>query len=808
MVFSLLAPFSNWFESRGWIPRPHQLALTAAQLRGEDALLIAPTGGGKTLAGFMASLIELDANPPSRPSLHTLYVSPLKALSADIARNLEAPINEMGLKIRLETRTGDTAAHTRQKQRATPPDILLTTPEQIALLLASDHADAFFGDLKCVIVDEIHALASGKRGDLLSLGLASLKAWSPDLRIVGLSATVAEPQALCDWLGPTTTLIEGAPGAKADVSILENLDGMPWAGHSGEYALDTLYAKIKAHKLSLIFVNTRAQAEATFQRLWMVNEDTLPIGLHHGSLAREQRIKIEAAMAAGQLKAVVCTSTLDLGIDWGNVDLVIQLGAPKGAARLQQRLGRANHRMDSPSKALLIPTNLFEVLECRAAFDAVEAQEMDGAHSFNGAWDVLAQHMMGRACGIGFVADAFFAEIKTALPYHALDRAIFDAILAYVANGGYALRVYDGFSRIREGRDGVWRATTTAHVRQHRMNIGTIIQPEQLPVYLTRFVTPKTGEKRSLRRGSKLGDVEDSFAAALTSGDSFVLGGRVVRIVSVEEDAVLVVPSVDDSPAIPAYGGSRFPLTSFLAARVRGLIEDRAIWPTLPKAVQDLFAAQKRASIIPQANDLLVESFPRGNRHYMVIYAFEGRLTHQTLGFLLTRRLERMGLQPLGFNASEYGMSIWTAQPLDDVDMDGLFTEDLMGDELETWLDECNVMARTFRHCAMISGLIARNMVGGKKTARQVRFSTDLIYDVLRSHEPNHILLQIARKDAVTGELDIGRVGAFLARIKSRIHHQVLRRPSPFSLPILIAMNRERVAGEETEDALIAELGE
>ena len=415
-------PFAGWFARRGWAPREHQLELLAKARAGRSVLLIAPTGAGKTLAGFLPSLVELNASvrraaePSSRLTLtrklistgrnirregglHTLYISPLKALAVDIARNLETPVAEMALPIRVETRTGDTPASKRQRQRRDPPHILLTTPEQLALILASPDAPYLFGSLRRIVLDELHALVTSKRGDLLSLGLARLFALAPDLTSVGLSATVAEPDDLRRFLVPQpehgqalADVVVAEGGAAPEVSMLDSDERLPWAGHSAHHAIGEIYQLIKRHKTTLVFVNTRSQAESIFQELWRINDDALAIALHHGSLDVAQRRKVEAAMAAGRLQAVVATSSLDLGVDWGDVDLVINVGAPKGASRLLQRIGRANHRMDEPSKGVLVPANRFEVLECRAALDAVAANAQDTPAARIGALDVLAQH--------------------------------------------------------------------------------------------------------------------------------------------------------------------------------------------------------------------------------------------------------------------------------------------------------------------------------------------------------------------------------------------------------------------------------
>jgi len=400
MGAALPDPFAGWFRARGWRPHAHQVAMLDAAEAGAHALLVAPTGGGKTLAGFLPTLMDIAANDAEAMGLHTLYISPLKALTVDVRRNLVAPITEMELPVRAETRTGDTPHNRRRRQRERPPHVLMTTPESLALLLSYADAARMFAGLRCVIIDELHALAGNKRGELLSLGLARLASLAPACRRVGLSATVAWPDALRAWLSPAADagdvrLIETTEGLEPEVTILDTGEWMPWSGHMAVHALPAVYEEIRKAATTIVFVNTRAQAEIVFHHLWYANDDNLPIALHHGSLAVEQRRKVEAAMAAGRLRAVVATSSLDLGIDWGAVDLVVQVGAPKGVSRLLQRTGRSGHRLDQPSRAILVPANLFELLECRAAVEAVGERSLDDDPPRPGGLDVLAQHLMG-----------------------------------------------------------------------------------------------------------------------------------------------------------------------------------------------------------------------------------------------------------------------------------------------------------------------------------------------------------------------------------------------------------------------------
>ena len=833
--------FVRWFAGRGWAPRAHQLDLLAKAQTGRSVLLVAPTGGGKTLAGFLPSLVELSgasvprlqrsgdalqAQSPHRKlfstgrdvrregGLHTLYISPLKALAVDIARNLAAPVAEMRLPIRIETRTGDTPISKRQRQRRDPPEILLTTPEQLSLLLSSADAPYLFGSLGRVILDELHALVLSKRGDLLSLGLARLFRLAPDLATIGLSATVAEPAELARFMVPQAgasgraraDLIIAEGGAAPHVTMLDTRERLPWAGHSARHALAEIYQLIAAHRTTLVFVNTRSQAEAIFQQLWHINNDNLAVALHHGSLDVAQRRKVESAMAAGRLRAVVCTSSLDLGVDWGDVDLVINVGAPKGASRLLQRIGRANHRMDEPSQGVLVPANRFEVLECRAALDAVADNAQDTPPLRTGALDVLAQHVLGCACGEPFRSEELYAEVTTAAPYAALTRADFDAVVDFVATGGYALKAYDRFARIREGKDGRWRIANPNVAQRYRLNVGTIVEADMLKVRLVR----SRASKALPRGGRLLGEVEEYFVETMVPGDTFLFSGEILKYETLVEDQVYVSRATSQDPKVPAYGGGKFPLSTYLAARVRNIVAHPQDWRDLPAQVREWLEIQRWRSQMPGARELLVETFPRANKHYLICYPFEGRLAHQTLGMLLTRRLERARLRPLGFVANEYALAVWslgdTAQRIarGELKLDDLFDEDMLGDDLEAWLAESALMKRTFRNCAIIAGLIERRFPGQEKSRRQVTISADLVYDVLRSHQPDHVLLRVARADAATGLLDVRRVSEMLSRIHGRIIHKALDHVSPLAVPVMLEIGREMVYGEAS-DALLAE---
>jgi ATP-dependent Lhr-like helicase len=710
--------FARWFAARGWSPRRHQLALLHAAQAGESALLIAPTGGGKTLAGFLPSLIDLHANP--RDGLHTLYISPLKALAVDIARNLTTPVAEMALPVRIETRTGDTPANRRTRQRETPPHLLLTTPESLALLLTLPDAPHVFGGLAAIVVDEIHAIAGTKRGDQLALCLAHLATLAPRARRVGLSATVAHPSPLRAFLSPTARpddvrLVLGEGGAEPMIDLMLPEGRLPWGGEMGLATMPEVYRRIREAQVTIVFVNTRAQAGHT--------------------------------------------------------------------------LRRANHRMDEPSRAALVPANRFEVVECIAARQAIAAHELDGDPPRDGGLDVLCQHILAVAVAGPFLPDDLYAEVIRAQPYAALSRRDFDDALRFVEDGGYALRSYDRFRKLFRDAEGHVHVRSNAVARQLRMNLGTIID---LPML-----------KMRLRGGAVLGEVEEWFVSSLTQGDAFIFAGQLLRFEGLQGLVAMVTRASGGEPRVPVYGGNRMPLSTHLAARVRAILADPKAWRALPEPVQEWLRLQRHVSAIPPRDGLLVETFPRGGKFFLIAYGFEGKLAHQTLGMLVTKRMERLGMAPLGYLATDYVLATWSA--FEPTGIARLFEEDLLGEELEEWMAESSMLRRSFRNIAMIAGLIEKNHPNEEKSRRQMTLSADLIYDVLRKHEPDHILLRATRREAAGGLTDVARIGLVLERARrGGILHRALDRVSPLAVPSLIEKGREWVAGG-AEDALLAE---
>jgi ATP-dependent Lhr-like helicase len=758
---------------------------------GRHALLVAATGAGKTLAGFLPTLAELIENPTE--GLHTLYVSPLKALAVDVQRNLLTPIEEMGLDLRVETRTGDTPSDRKARQRIRPPQILLTTPESLSLLLSYPDSFLMFAGLRTVVVDEVHAFATGKRGDLLSLCMARLQAIAPTTRRVALSATVADPDGYRAWLAPDgdidqVSLVIGDKGADPNIAILLPEGKIPWSGHSGRYAAEQVMAEIETHRTSIIFCNTRSLAELIFQDLWKVNEMRLPIGIHHGSLSLEARRKVEAAMAAGKLRGLVATASLDLGVDWGDVDCVVQMGAPKGSSRLLQRIGRSNHRLDEPSEAVIVPGNRFEYLEARAALDAVTVGELDPDIFRAGALDVLAQHVMACACAAPFEQQVMLDEVRSALPYSALDAGVFEQVLGFIRDGGYALKAYEKFKRLTQDADGLWRVSHPKFVAQHRLNAGIIVEATMLTV---RF-----------KNGRAVGKVEESFAATLSPRDTFFFSGMSLEVERVDTEDV-VVRATSRPARIPIYGGARMPISTNLADRVRGFLAAPEEWPRFPDDVREWLEVQRYRSALPGPDQLLVETFPRDGRHFMVAYSFEGWNAHQSLGMLLTRRMETRGLRPIGFVATDYSIATYSLDPV--ADPAALFSPDILEDEFVDWVQGSSLLKRAFREVAVIGGLVERQHPGKRKTGKQVTFSTDLIYDVLRKYEPGHLLLKAAWADARAKMTDVGRLADLLDRAAGTMLHIDLDRVSPLAVPVLTLIGREHVAQGLADDALLIE---
>ena len=784
-TFALPQKFQNWINKRNWGLHTHQIDVLTNSDR-KSQLLIAPTGSGKTLSGFLPTLIELDRVNFS--GLHTVYVSPLKALAADIKRNLMIPIEEMGLNIRVEDRTGDTTAKTKRRQRIDPPQILLTTPESLALLISFPEANALFANLERIIIDEIHALVENKRGHQLLLAISRLQSISKNLRKLALSATVDHPQEIAGFISENDNncpIIFAEPGPDPNISMLQTTASPPWSGAGATYAVPDVLEQISKHKTTLIFHNTRAQAEIFFHNLWLNNQDNLPVAIHHGSLDLAQRKRVEAAITKGELRAVVCTGTLDLGIDWNEVDLVIQVGAPKNIKRLVQRIGRANHTYNTPSKAIIVPANKFEIVECQAALEAVRDKDLDGEPIASGSLDVLCQHILLVACSGKILPAKLFEEIKQIGAYKNLTHEEFKECMGFCIDGGYALKRYEQWHRLKLDHSGNLILRDPRIANKIRMNVGTIQDTETLKV-------------RTHRRsgGKPLGEIEEAFAASLTKGDTFLIGGNIVRFESLREMIVEVTHNANKQPKIATFMGTKFATSTKLSDRILDSFENQN-WKDLPADTVNWLNKQKEFSQLPVRNSLLIETFFRKSRHYLVVYGFAGRNANQTLGLILSKKLEELNLAPLGFVANDYATLIWGLEKVENPIQLFKFSEIELG--LDKWFSGNALMKRTFKAVASISGLIDRNLPGLRKSGRQTTFSSDILYDTLVKYDPTHLLLKITKDEAMKGLIDFSRIEEMFKRVDDNIIHKNLPHVSPLAAPMLLEVGTIPIEGQARE---------
>ena len=784
-------PINQWITDKGWQWFPHQIQILKSIEKNNSILVQSPTGTGKTLTGFLPSLLNFNYQR-KKPKLNTLYVSPLKALTIDIHRNISKPIKELNLSINLETRTGDTSQNIKSRQIKNPPDFLMTTPESLALLLSNQFASTFFKDLEFVIIDEIHTFLNNKRGDLLSLNIARLFQIATGAKRIGLSATIKTPSFAMNWLSPDKTdLIQIKNEVSPNIEIFQPDKRIPWSGHTGIHAISEIYKKLLGIGKTIIFVNTRGQAEFVFHELWNNNIKKYKIAIHHGSLDLELRKKVETKMSQGILDCVVATSSLDLGIDWAEIDLVIQIGAPKGLNRLIQRIGRSNHRYNQPSKAFLVPTNRFEYLECFAATNAIKKNFLDDIPVKKGALDVLAQYVYGTACSETFEPKKLYNIVLSTAPYKHLSFENFLRVVNFVKDGGYALKNYEKYKRLKILENGQITVNSKADIRRYKMNIGTIIEAPMLNIKF---------------KNRTLGKIEENFIINLSIGDTFIFGGKVLEFQKIEGLNVYVKKSKNKEPKITVYAGGRLPLSTELSKSVRELIGNKNYWKNLPTQIQDWLFYQERQSILPNPNNMVVEIFPYKKRFYTVIHSFLGWNANQTLGFLLLRRMKRAGFRPMGFSMNDYGLAVWSFKKPQNVN--ALLDNDIVFEEFEEWLQDTPLLKRLFRDIALISGLVEKRIPGSEKTGKQVLFSTDLIYEVLTKYDPKHILLEAVKEDAMDGFIDGSRLRETLHSMRENIEVKYLDQISPLSLPIILDVTKENIGYSIGKDDILAEMQE
>ncbi|MAZ07519.1 MAG: DNA ligase-associated DEXH box helicase [Rickettsiales bacterium] len=765
---------TNWFKIKGWSYYKHQLQTLDKIKNHKNVLLISPTGSGKTLAGFLPSLCDLISSKNNQ--LHTLYISPLKSLTYDIERNLLEPIKELKLDISVESRTGDTNYSKKKNQLIVPPQILATTIESFVLLMSHSNFKDFFKSLRFLIIDEVHTITNTKRGELLSLNLTRLSGFNKIFQKILLSATAPNAKDIINYFSPKDgQIISSKINQKKEIMIIKSQERIPWSGHMAEYAIGEIYNILKRHKRSIVFVNTRAQAELLFHNLWKANKDNLKIALHHGSLEKKLRIKVEDSMAKNQIDCIVATSSLELGLDWSNIDSIINVGSPKGVTRLIQRIGRSNHCLKKISKAFLVPTNRLEFIECNAAIDAINENDLDFLPNREGSLDVLAQHILGVACSCPINSDNLYKNIIESWPYRNLKKSDFLAVLRFVKDGGYTLKRYKQFSKLKKKKNGDYEISSKNLIKQYRMNVGTIVESQMLKVKL---------------KNKSLGNIEEWFIQKLKKGDTFIFGGETLRFESLKYDIVNVNKSKNTSPRIPSYTGGKMPLSSKLAERVISIINDNEKWNKLPIDVRKWLDLQKKKSLLPPKDKLLIESFPRvkGNikEFYYIFYTFEGKNVNDTLGFVLSKFFQNKGYKPLGFVTTDYALALWVNRKISLLHK--ILNQDEIKKSLNEWLNESSLFKRNFRKVATISGLIDR---GFPKNRKKISFNSDLIFEVLMKYEKDHVLIKAAKDESKRDLVEIDRLYFYLDRVKEKIIYKNLDRISPFSVPLMIEINKE-----------------
>ncbi|HVK10045.1 MAG TPA: ligase-associated DNA damage response DEXH box helicase [Gemmataceae bacterium] len=803
-----------WWTARGWEPFAFQREVWAAYRAGESGLVHASTGTGKTYAAFFGPVLEAvaerggsEATPAESgpPPLTVLWVTPLRALSADTALALEAPLRPLGLTWDVGTRTADTPASARTKQKQRLPSVLVTTPESLSLLLTYPDAREKFAGLRCVVCDEWHELFGSKRGVLTELALARLRAFNPGLRTWGLSATLGNLDTALAALvgtGRAGRVIRGhvPKPVTIDAVLPPRTDRFPWAGHLGLTLLPRVVAAIEEGRTALLFTNTRAQSEQWYQALLAARPDWAGvIALHHGSIDRKARDWVEAGLRAGTLRCVVCTSTLDLGVDFAPVDRVIQVGSPKGVARLLQRAGRSGHRPGEASRVTCVPTHAFELVEVAAARTAAAAGKIEGRDPVEKPLDVLAQHAVSSAVAGGFRPDELFAEVRTTHAYRDLSADEWAWVLDFVTRGGEALKAYPDYRRV-EVDDGLYAVTDVRQIRRHRMSIGTITSEASVFV---RFL-----------RGARLGTLDESFAARLKAGDRFTFAGRTLEFVRLHEMTVWVRLAKHAATTRARWSGSRLPLSGELAAAVRAKFDD-ARWGTFADpemaAVRPVLDVQARWSRVPAADEILAERLVSRDGFHLFVYPFEGRLVHEAIAALAAYRLSRRRPQTFTLAANDYGLELVSPAPID-LDADGL--KDVLdpaglADDVMESLNAAELAKRQFREVARVAGLVNPGLPHAGRTARQLQASSGLFYDVFREYDPTNLLLWQARREVLDRQFEVTRLRRALDRIAAgRVVVADPLRPSPFAFPLLVERMRESVSSETLADRVRRMVGD
>jgi ATP-dependent Lhr-like helicase len=782
----------DWFRAQGHEPFPFQREVWAAVLAGESGLVHSPTGTGKTLAVWGAALLD-GARSPAVRGLGVLWVTPLRALAADTVEALRRPLEMMDLDWRVETRTADTPAALKARQRRELPEVLVTTPESLSLLLSWPEWRQHFAALRLVVVDEWHELLGTKRGVQTELGLARLRSLVRDLRVWGLSATIANLEQALEVL-QASRLVRGSMSKEIAVDALvpESMERFPWSGHLAPRLVEATAAAIAENgdgRSALLFTNTRSQAELWFQALLEARPDWAgELALHHGSLDRETRDGVERLLRQGRLRCVVATSSLDLGVDFTPVDRVLQVGSPKGVARLVQRAGRSGHQPGRTSRLTCIPTNALELLEVAAARLALERGAIEAREPLRRSLDVLAQHLVTVGLGGGFREEEMLREVRTTFAYRELTDDEWRWTLSFVTTGGPALKAYPEYQRAGADDAGAIRTPEGRLAARHRMAIGTIASDASADV---RYLS-----------GARLGSVEESFVARLRPGDRFFFGGKVLEFVRLEGMSALVRRSRGSARTVPRWAGGRMPLSTELAAAMRERLEQaragRYDGPEM-EAVREVLLTQQAWSVLPAADEILIERWHSSEGWHVFIYPFEGRLVHEGLAALWAHRLARLRPSTFTFAMNDYGVDLLSIDepPLDEALAEGLLSPGDLARDLPASLNAAELAKRQFREIARIAGLVFPGYPGQARSAKQLQVSTGLLFDVFTRYDPQNLLLEQARREVFERQLEHSRLARALERLAgSRVVLIDVPRPTPFAFPLLADIAREQVSSE------------
>jgi ATP-dependent Lhr-like helicase len=809
----------TWFSARGWKPFAFQKQVWAAVKSGESGLLHASTGAGKTYAVWFAALNRFARSQtpvetarkrkPQAEPLTVLWITPMRALAADTARALQAPVDDLQLPWSIGLRTGDTSSSERARQSRRLPTTLITTPESLTLLLARADAQVALSTLRMIVVDEWHELLGNKRGVQLQLALARLRHWQPGLIVWGVSATLGNQshaeQVLIPQGGSVSIQGQSEKSLKVDTLLPPAIERFPWAGHIGLKMLPQVVAELEACASSLVFTNTRAQSEIWYQALLEARPDWAGlIALHHSSLSRDTRDWVEKALKDGQLKAVVCTSSLDLGVDFLPVERVLQIGSAKGVARLMQRAGRSGHAPGRTSRVTLVPTHSLELIEAAATRDAVEQRRIEPRLSPHKPLDVLVQHLVSMALGGGFLPDELYEEVRGAWAYRDLTPADWAWALAFVRHGGMSLTAYPDYRRVEPDEHGIWRVPDARLARRHRMSIGTIVSDASIHL---KFWSKGGG-------GKQLGSVEEGFIARLKPGDGFLFAGRLLELVRVENMTAYVKRSTAKKAAVPRWNGGRMPLSNELAEAVVRRFSEAAqgefVGPEM-QALRPLLETQMRWSGLPTTDNLLAEVLKSREGWHLFLYPFAGRQVHLGLASLLAWRVSQR--QPVTFSiaVNDYGLELLSATPIDWAEYlkAELFnTDDLLADVLAS-LNAGELALRRFREIARIAGLVFAGYPGAPKSTRQVQASSGLFFEVFKQYDADNLLLAQAGEEVLREELDIRRLEQTLERINGmKLDVHQLKRPTPLGFPLLVERMRESMSSEKLADRIRRMVGD